>query len=73
MQEVMPPGFFPLCHSSHSLREQSLFLHFPNANNIVLSVCLHTLPSPVAVPEYRAGTQWEEVRLQLEAFESILL
>lgn len=56
MQEDMPPGFFPLCHLSDSLREQSLFLHFPNANNIALSVFLQSLPSPVAVPEYRAGT-----------------
>lgn len=71
MQEDMSPGFFPLCHSSHSLREQSLFLHFPNANNIALSVFLQTLPSPVAVQEYRAGTQREEVRLQLKASESI--
>lgn len=70
MQEDMSPGFFPLCHSSHSLREQSLFLHFPNANNIALSVFLQTLPSPVAVQEYRAGTQ--RVRLQLRASESIL-
>lgn len=73
MQEDMPPGFFPLCHSSHSLREQTLSLHFLNANNIALSACLQTLPSPIAVLEYRAGTQWEEVRLQLEAFESMLL
>ena len=57
MQEDMPPGFFPLCHSSNSLREQSLFLHFPNAKNIALSVFLQSLLSPVAVPEYRAGTR----------------
>lgn len=55
VQEDMPPGFFPLCHSSDSLGEQSLFLHFPNANNIAPSVFLRSLSHQLQC-QNKAGT-----------------